>query len=91
MADAFGKQCIPHISSIGLGYIFMIHFVSFISNSGPNHEFKESDNVLPNHCATSSQQCGANGAVTLPSGPGFGVEIELEFLNKCEILSDSWL
>ena len=41
MANAFGKQCIPHISSTGLGYVYMMHFVSAIPNSGPYHEFKE--------------------------------------------------
>ncbi len=59
MAAAFGKQCIPHISSTGLGYAYMMHFVSAIPNSGPYHEFKEFNNVLPYHCATSitAQRC----------------------------------
>jgi L-alanine-DL-glutamate epimerase-like enolase superfamily enzyme len=39
MAHAFGKQCTPHISG-GLGYLYMMHFVSAIPNAGPYHEFK---------------------------------------------------
>jgi L-alanine-DL-glutamate epimerase-like enolase superfamily enzyme len=35
MAAALNKQCIPHISSTGLGYVYMMHFVSAITNSGP--------------------------------------------------------
>jgi L-alanine-DL-glutamate epimerase-like enolase superfamily enzyme len=86
MADAFGKQCIPHISSTGLGYVYMMQFVSCIPNSGPYHEFKEFNNVLPYHCATSTLRSDKNGTVTLPSGPGFGVEIDPDFLKKCEVL-----
>ena len=61
MANAFGKQCIPHISSTGLGYVYMMHFVSAIPNSGPFHEFKEFNNELPYHCATSSLRSDDNG------------------------------
>jgi hypothetical protein len=52
MANVLGKQCIPHISSTGLGYLYMMHFVSAIPNSGPYHEFKEFNNELPYTCAT---------------------------------------
>ena len=47
MAAALGKPCIPHISSTGLGYLYMMHFVSAIPNAGPYHEFKEFNNDLP--------------------------------------------
>ena len=39
MAAAMGKVHTPHISG-GLGYLYMIHFVSAIPNAGPYHEFK---------------------------------------------------
>ncbi len=87
MAAALGKQCIPHISSTGLGYAYMMHFVSAIPNSGPYHEFKEFNNVLPYHCATSTLRSDSNGAITLPTGPGFGVDIDPDFLAKCTVVS----
>ncbi len=87
MANAFGKQCIPHISSTGLGYVYMMHFISAIPNSGPYHEFKEFNNVLPYHCATSTLLSDANGAVTVPTGPGFGVDIDPDFIKKCTVLT----
>jgi L-alanine-DL-glutamate epimerase-like enolase superfamily enzyme len=87
MANAFGKQCIPHISSTGLGYVYMMHFVSAIPNSGPYHEFKEFNNVLPYHCATSSLRSDANGVIKVPTGPGFGVDIDPAFLAKCTVVS----
>ncbi len=40
MAHAVGKQCVPHISGSGLGYLYMMHFVSAIPNAGEYHEFK---------------------------------------------------
>ena len=86
MANAFGKQCIPHISSTGLGYVYMMHFVSSIPNSGPYHEFKEFNNELPFHCATSSLLSDSNGVIRVPTGPGFGVDIDPDFLKRCEVV-----
>jgi len=54
MAHALGKQCIPHISGSGLGYLYMMHFVSAIPNAGRYHEFKEFNDELPLTCATST-------------------------------------
>ena len=86
MANAFGKQCIPHISSTGLGYVYMMHFVSAIPNSGPYHEFKEFNDELPYHCATSTLRSNSNGVIKVPTGPGFGVEIDPDFLKQCEVV-----
>ncbi len=86
MAAALGKQCIPHISATGLGYVYMMHFVSAIPNSGPYHEFKEFNNVLPYHCATSTLRSDANGVIKVPTGPGFGVDIDPAFLAKCTVI-----
>ena len=33
MAEAMGNLCIPHISSTGLGFLYMMHFVSAIPNA----------------------------------------------------------
>jgi L-alanine-DL-glutamate epimerase-like enolase superfamily enzyme len=87
MANAFGKQCIPHISATGLGYVYMMHFVSCIPNSGPYHEFKEFNNELPYHCPTSTLHSDENGAITVPTGPGFGVDIDPDFLKKCTVVT----
>lgn len=87
MAHAMGKQCIPHISSTGLGYVYMMHFVSCIPNSGPYHEFKEFNNVLPYHCETSTLRSSEDGVIKVPTGPGLGVEIDPDFLKKCKVLT----
>jgi L-alanine-DL-glutamate epimerase-like enolase superfamily enzyme len=86
MGNAFGKQCIPHISSTGLGYLYMMHFVSAIPNSGPYHEFKEFNNDLPYKCETSTLRSDANGALQIPSGPGLGVEIDPAYIAKHQVV-----
>ena len=86
MAAAMGKQCIPHISSTGLGYLYMMHFVSAITNSGPYHEFKEFNNELPYTCATSTLRSDDNGVITVPTSPGVGVEIDPAYIAKHEVM-----
>ena len=85
MAHTFGKQCTPHISGSGLGYLYMMHFVSAIPNAGPFHEFKGFNNDLPFECKTSSLSSD-EGIVTVPSGPGLGIEIDKGYINKHSVL-----
>ena len=42
MAEAMGKSCVPHISGSGLGYLYMMHFVSVLSNAGQPKPFSRS-------------------------------------------------
>ena len=81
MAETFGQECTPHISGSGLGYLYMMHFVSAIQNAGPYHEFKGFNKELPFNCATSSLTSN-DGIVTVPSGLGLGIEIEKSYIEK---------
>lgn len=81
MAEAYGMPCTPHISGSGLGYLYMMHFVSAIVNPGPYHEFKGFNKEIPLECKTSTLNSDA-GMVTVPSGPGSGIEIDPEFVKK---------
>ncbi|WP_213805555.1 mandelate racemase/muconate lactonizing enzyme family protein [Granulicella sp. dw_53] len=87
MAHALGKQCIPHISASGLGYVYMMHFISAIPNSGPYHEFKEFNEDLPYHCPTSSLRSNSEGVIQIPTGPGFGVDIDPYYLKKAAVVT----
>jgi len=86
MAEAFGMPCVPHISGSGLGYLYMMHFVSAIPNAGPYHEFKGFNNEIPLECNTSSLESDG-GVVTVPSGPGSGIEIDPDFIAKHELVT----
>jgi L-alanine-DL-glutamate epimerase-like enolase superfamily enzyme len=81
MAEAFGKPCTPHISGSGLGFLYMMHFVSAIPNAGPFHEFKGFNDELPFVCATSKLE-SEDGVITVPTGPGLGIEIDTNFIAK---------
>jgi len=85
MAVTKGYACVPHISGTGLGYIYMMHFVSAISNAGPYHEFLGVGNDVPFECTTSSLK-PENGILHLPKGIGSGVEIDPDFIAKHRIL-----
>jgi L-alanine-DL-glutamate epimerase-like enolase superfamily enzyme len=85
MAEAFGKQCTPHISGSGLGYLYMMHFVSAIPNAGPFHEFKGFNDEMPFTCATSSLSSD-DGVVTVPSGLGLGIDIDPEYVAKHQVV-----
>jgi L-alanine-DL-glutamate epimerase-like enolase superfamily enzyme len=86
MANVFSKQCTPHISGSGLGYLYMMHFVSAIPNAGPYHEFKGFNNELPFECKTSSLSSN-DGVVTVPSGPGLGIEIDPGYIAKHKVVA----
>jgi L-alanine-DL-glutamate epimerase-like enolase superfamily enzyme len=81
MAHAVGKLCVPHISGSGLGYLYMMHFVSVLPNAGPYHEFKGFNNEIPLTCDTSDLKI-KEGRIKVPTGPGLGVDIDPEFIAK---------
>jgi len=81
MAATKGYPCTPHISGTGLGYIYMMQFVSAIPNAGPYHEFKGLSDEVPFECKTSSLK-PEDGILHLPKGVGSGVEIDPAFIAK---------
>ena len=85
MAATKGYVCTPHISGTGLGYIYMMQFVSALPNAGPFHEFKGLSTEVPFECKTSTLK-PQNGTLHLPKGIGSGVEIDPEFIAKHRVL-----
>ena len=86
MAEAMGKQCIPHLSG-GFGFIYMLHLVSAMPNAGPHIEFKGYTN-LPIECKTSSLRL-EEGKIKVPTGPGIGVDIDPDYIKKHTVVQDS--
>ncbi|MFW6289594.1 MAG: mandelate racemase/muconate lactonizing enzyme family protein [Mariniphaga sp.] len=86
MAEAVGYPCTPHISGTGLGYIYMMQFVSAIPNAGPYHEFKGVSRDIPFECKTSSL-IPENGILHLPKGVGSEVEIDPDFIMKHKLIT----
>jgi L-alanine-DL-glutamate epimerase-like enolase superfamily enzyme len=87
MAHAAGLLCTPHMSGSGLGYLDAAIFASCIPNPVPFTEFK-GDTDIPVTSATSSLKC-ENGIVRVPSGPGFGIEIDPSFVRAAAKVTTS--
>lgn len=81
MAQAAGMECTPHISGSGMGYLYMMHFVSALPNAGPYHEFKGFNNELPFSCST-SDLTSDEGVITVPTGPGSGIDIDPDYVAR---------
>lgn len=81
MAAALGKSCTPHMSGGGLGFLYMIHFVSVLPNATPHHEFKGLRTNVQFECKTSPLKV-VNGKLKVPTGPGLGVDIDPEYVRK---------
>ena len=85
MANAAGMPCTVHMSGGGLGYIDACHLASCIDDPGPFQEFKGTSNV-PIECDSSTLR-PQRGEVTVPTGPGYGITIDPEYIRKSELMS----
>jgi len=81
MAAAFGKRCTPHMSGGGLGFLYMMHFVSALPNAMPHHEFKGLKTNVQFSCKTSSLKV-VDGKIKVPTGPGLGLDIDPAYISK---------
>ena len=81
MAHAFGKTVVPHMSGGGLGYLYNIQFVSCVPNAGEHHEFKTTKTNVKFECKTSPLKV-VDGKIKVPTGPGFGVDLDPEWVKK---------
>ena len=78
MADVAKMPCTVHMSGAGLGYVYVLHFASYVRDPGPHQEFKGASKI-PIECNTSSLVC-KKGVLRTPSGPGFGVDIDPKYV-----------
>jgi L-alanine-DL-glutamate epimerase-like enolase superfamily enzyme len=85
MANAFEKSCTPHMSGGDLGFLYMMHFVSALPNAMPHHEFKGFNTNIDFECKTSPLQ-SVNGVVKVPTGPGLGVDINPDYIEKFQVV-----
>ncbi len=81
MAQAFGKDCTPHMSGGGLGFLYMMHFVSALPNACPHHEFKGFGTNVQFECPTSPLTV-QDGKIKVPTGPGLGVTIDPDYIRQ---------
>jgi L-alanine-DL-glutamate epimerase-like enolase superfamily enzyme len=85
MAAAYGKSIVPHMSGGGLGYLYNIQFVSAVPNAGVHHEFKEFRTHVRFECKTAPLKV-VDGKIKVPTGPGFGVDFDPDWVKKHQIV-----
>ena len=86
MAALAGKDCTPHMSGGGLGYLYIAHFASCVPNCGAHQEYKGEEDTLPVSSETSSLK-SVNGLLKVPTGAGLGVTIDPEFIKKAQVVT----
>lgn len=81
MAGTLGKSCTPHMSGGGLGYLYMMHFVSALPNAMPHHEFKGLATNVQFYCPSSPLKV-VDGKIKVPTGPGLGVVFDPQYVSR---------
>ena len=85
MAAAFGKTIVPHMSGGGLGFFYNVQLVSALPNAGEHHEFKSFRTHVRFESKTAPLKV-INGKIKVPTGPGFGVDLDPDWVRKHEVV-----
>ena len=86
MAAIAGKDCTPHMSGGGLGYLYIAHYASCVPNCGAHQEYKGEEDTLPVSSETSSLK-SVNGLLKVPTGAGLGVTMDPDFIKKAQVMT----
>ena len=85
LAEAAGKQVIPHSANLSLVEVFSVHLMAAAPNAGDFLEFTIESDAAINRTAAAlyePQLVVAEGRVRLPDGPGWGVRIKPAWLES---------
>jgi L-alanine-DL-glutamate epimerase-like enolase superfamily enzyme len=83
MAEDAGLACVPHSANRSLVTVFTLHLMAAIPNAGPYVEFSIEPDAWADEIFSPALQV-ANGLIPFPAGPGWGVTINKEWLEKAE-------
>lgn len=81
MAEAASLPCVPHSANLSMVTLFTLHMMGAIPNAGPHVEFS----IEPTSWASGIYAPAlevVNGKVMIPTGPGWGVEVNPAWLEK---------
>lgn len=84
MAEAAGLPVVPHSANLTLVTVFSLHLMGAIANAGPYVEYSiEPDSYYPwQRGLFEPELVVKDGAVQIPPGPGWGVEIREDWLGR---------
>ncbi len=89
MAASAGLACTPHSANLSLVTVFTLHLVAALDNAGPFVEFSiEGPDYYPWQDGLYEPALVArDGTVAVPDGPGWGVEISRDWLERADYSS----
>lgn len=83
MAEAAGKMCVPHSANLSPLTVFALHLMAAIPNAAPHLEYSIEPTPWAEEIYTPLPQL-QNGKLSLPDGPGWGIAIRQDWLEKAE-------
>jgi L-alanine-DL-glutamate epimerase-like enolase superfamily enzyme len=86
MAEAAGLPVVAHSANLTLVTVFSLHLMGALANAGPYVELSiEPDEYYPWQRGIFEPELRVeNGAVAIPAGPGWGVEIRSDWLARAD-------
>ena len=91
MAEAAGKSIVSHLSSGGLGYLYLLHYISALPNAGEYQEFKlfatrdANGTIIPIESKT-EPFTSVDGLIKVPTGSGLGIRIDPDYIKTHKVL-----
>lgn len=95
MAAVLGKTILPHITQYGLGYLYMLQFVSACPNASKYQEFDTfstrdgNGNQIPIEYKSGDPIISYDGVLKVPTGSGLGINIDPDYIKKHTVVK-SW-
>lgn len=86
MAQQAGLPCTPHSANLSLVTVFTLHLMGALKNAGPYVEFSiEGADYYPwQYGIYEPALVAADGKVQIPEAPGWGIEINPDFLEQTQ-------
>ncbi|MBO1005076.1 mandelate racemase/muconate lactonizing enzyme family protein [Pseudogracilibacillus auburnensis] len=81
LSSEAGLICTPHAANLSMVTVFTLHLLGAIDNAGPYIEFSIEDTPWTNDLFYPALEV-RDGMVDIPKGPGWGVEINEDWLKK---------
>lgn len=82
-AEKAGFVCVPHSANDSMVLTFTLHLMGAIPNAGPHVEYSIEPSICPEGLYAPAPVIH-NGMVSIPSGPGWGVTLNPDWLAAAE-------
>jgi len=90
MAAEAGLPCVPHSANLSLVTVFTLHMLAAIPNAGPYLEYSIEPTGWTDGLYTPALHV-EDGSVAVPDGPGWGIEINPDWLEQAHYQVSSTL